>query len=266
MIRSRTVRLAAIAVLGSAVLAGTTGCGGTREAGAAVVVGGDRVTDRQIQDRVAELQTFQAAHAADIAKIQQVAVASGYPTAGDPSRAQVKDVVDEALWTKAAALDGVTVTAQNDGKVVQDMTAAIPKNLASVQIVLPPNLSSTAMISIWVQGLGTDLVPSRVPAFVHVLALEQAVAAAEAAKIGPTTDPTTFTQPGALNTAVQQLLTRAAAQLSVKVSPRYATSVSLVSQALGMELASSTPAWVRPGTDQQAAVPAAPQGQPQQQQ
>lgn len=261
MIRTRTVRLAAVAVLGSAVLAGTAGCGsGPMQAGAAVVVDGNRVSDGEVQSRVTQIQDIGSRYAADISKIQQAASANG-ATAASPNVAQdqVKQIVDEAVWAKAAALVGAKATAADDAAQLQQLVASAGQ--AFQQTGLPSSGSAEDRISVLAQSFGVNLAPGGVADYVHTSALQNAVIKAVAAKLN--VDPSTISQPGPLATAVQQLVAQAAAAVKTKVSPRYGNGASLNPQTLSMDLGSVTPAWVRvaPAPQAAATAPAQPQQQ-----
>lgn len=258
MIRSRTVRLAATAVLGAAVLAGTTGCGGPMQAGAAVVADGNRTTDRDIQARVADLQKVDAQYGAEISKIQQAAAGNGGgPATTAPAPDQVKQIIDEALWARAAAMIGATTTPQDDKAQLENLAQSAAQALTATGQKVAG--STEDKVSILAQSFGMNLAPSGVAGYVHTSALQNAVIKTEAAKLN--VDPSTISQPGPLVTAIQQLLAKAAAEASLKVSPRYASGVSLDPQTLTMSLAPATPAWVKAGAEQKAA--AAPPVQPQ---
>lgn len=261
MIRSRTVRLAAIAVLGSAVLAGTTGCGGPKEAGVAVTVDGTSTTDRQIQDRVAAMQKVDDQYGAEIAKIQQAAAGSGGGQAKtDPGRDQVAQLIDVAVWNRVAAMVGVSATAKQDHAEFENLAGSAAGAFTAIGATVQD--TNEVKASILLQGYAHNIAPAGVADFAHMSLLQNAVIMAVAQKMN--VDPSTINQPGPLYSAVEQLVAKALSETSVKVSPRYTTAGVLVNpQTLTSELDTAPPAWVRVAPT--AAAPAADQQQPQDQ-
>lgn len=252
MIRSRTVRLASVAVLGCAVLAGTAGCGnGPMKAGAAAVIDGQRVSDNDIQSRVTAIHAFGAQHAVEIAKIKAAIVASGSAPAApspDVAREQVGQLVTAAEWEKAAQLAGATVTAQNDQDALAAFVTQTQTDAAYAAAKLPADGSMQERIAVVAQAAGVSLGPGDILGIVHNNATRSAVVVALAAKLN--VDPTSGAQPGPLQTALQQLVTKAAAEVAAgtSLSPRYGSVASLDQQTGDMSIGSVTPAWVRPAT------------------
>jgi hypothetical protein len=259
VIRSRTVRLAATAVLGTAVLAGTSACGsGPMKAGAAAVIDGHRVSDNEIQSRVSEVQNINAEYAAQISKIQAAIAASGSsPSAPSPdvARDQVNLMVNEALWVKAAQLSSATATSQDDATQVQALSSQADQAYQAAG--LPATGSVPDRVSVTLAAEGANIPPSGVNDLAHISALQNAVVKAVAAKLN--VDPSTINQQGPLLTAVEQLVTQAgkAVEGDTTVSPRYASSATLNPQSLSMVLGSATPSWVRTVSAAPAAPPAA---------
>jgi hypothetical protein len=256
VIRSRTARLVSAAVVGSAVLAGTSACGsGPMKAGAAAMVGGHRISDTDLQSRVAEVQDLEARHAAEIAKIQAaVAAAGGSAPAtnivGAPD--QLRQLLLDQMWVKAAALVGASAGTQADGAEMKALTDWADGRYKAAG--LPTGDPAAERIAVSAQAAGQNIAPSGVQSVAHDNALEKAIITALAAKLN--VDPSSISQPGPLGTAMNQLVVEAAKEVSAEttLSPRYGTTASLDLQTGNLDLGSTTPAWVRiPSADKPAA-------------
>ena len=163
MVQARSVRLAAVIVLGGAVALSTSACGGPMQAGAAAVVDGQRTTDATVQDQVASI----------IAMDQRFNGNQNAPTDAERTglaQTQLSMLVQQALWQKAAVATGVTATAADDAKVhsalVEEARGSLGKQFpgsdneaVALALANPRNSSPLA------------LAPSNVPLFSHVQAL-----------------------------------------------------------------------------------------------
>lgn len=245
MIHARPVRLAAVVVLGGAVALATTACGGPMQAGAAAVVDGQRTTDATIQDQVASI----------IAMDQRFKVTQGEPTDADRTQLaqdQLSLLVQQAVWEKAAADTGVTVTAADDAKahsaMVEEARGELNKSFPgsdneAVAIALANPQSSSPL----------PLAPSNIPVFSHVQALYLAVVNGLAKKLN--VDPRDQNSGPALNAALAPVMAKAAKEVDYKISPRYGTFDPASNKFL-----TAQDSWMRP-TDKQLAAAAQAQMQ-----
>jgi hypothetical protein len=238
VIRSRTVRVAATAVLGLTATAALSGCGGPMQAGTAVIVNGHRTSDGQVQSQVAEL----------VVLAQRNGVPDAVPNAGI-AQAQVNVILQGAIWQQLVNDLGLTVTPQALAKVRVGMIQSARQSLTG--------FSGTDDQAI---ALGdaesqnpNDVAPTQVSVFVQTQADINAVVAAESPKLKITdlTDPASQQK---LQAAVLPLLDIAAGELKITVSPRYGTY-----DARQRGVVTALPAWIRQSAASQPATqPQAP--------
>lgn len=245
MIHARSVRLAAVIVLGGAVALSTSACGGPMQAGAAAVVEGQRTTDATVQDQVASI----------IAMDQRFKLTQDTPT--DAERAsmaqtQLSMLVQQAVWQKAADDLGLTVTAadvaQAHSAQVESARGELNKNFPgsdneAVAIALANPQSSSPL----------TLAPGNVPMFSHIEALYLAVVNSLAKKLN--VDPNDQNSASALNAALGPVMLKAAKEIDYKISPRYGTFDPASNKFL-----TGRDTWIRP-TDKQLAAAAQAQAQ-----
>jgi hypothetical protein len=231
--RTRRARLLATAVLGTAVLAGTTGCGGPMQAGAAVVVDGTRVTDSQIQAQVAQVSALQARYG------------DPQPPAADSlAREQVNWVVLAGLYDKAAASLGVTPTAAD---LAQTRTGMVSDSRTQVLAQLKTFNGSddeAVALSLMMGQQPADVAPQAVSTLVRLQADYVAVSKKLASKPGATQ--------ATLTTDRTALLATVAKKVDLAVSPRYGTF-----DPAHLAVTASTPTWIRSGAAATAPAPPA---------
>jgi hypothetical protein len=245
MIQARSVRLAAVIVLGGAVALATSACGGPMQAGAAAVVDGQRTTDKTIQDQVASIVTLD----------QRFNVTQAAATDADRAgyaQTQLSLLVQQALWQRAADDTGVSVTAADDAKVgstlVEEARSSLGKGFpgsddeaVAVAVANPQNSSPLS------------LAPSNVALFSHIQALYLAVINGMAKKLN--VDPNDQNGSQALGAALNPVMAKAAKEIDYKISPRYGTF-----DAASDKFVTGQDSWLRP-TKQQLADAAAAQAQ-----
>ncbi|GAA1951344.1 hypothetical protein [Catenulispora subtropica] len=241
MIQARSVRLAAVVVLGGAVALATTACGGPMQAGAAAVVEGQRTTDRQVQSQV---EGFVSLLVDNHAAQESVFTTSARSVV---AKSQVSHLVDEAVWQRAADDLGLTVGPDADAQKRAALVTAARQELPSrfpnfhgsdnEAVALYDALSQNSYI----------VAPSGVPAYVHYKALYDSVIAGQAAKLHVPSDLTVPSTGPQLRQALVETLTKAAKEIDVKVSPRYGSYDS----GSGQVVAAAT-SWIRPTKEQLA--------------
>jgi hypothetical protein len=245
MIQARSVRLAAVIVLGGAVALATSACGGPMQAGAAAVVQGQRTTDATIQAQVASLVSLVQKNnpqQADITDAQR----AGF------SQAQVALLVQEAIWQKAADDQGLSVTAAADAQVRTIVVEQDRAGLGGKQFTGSDN-EAVALADLHSQQ-PSYLAPNDVPGFIHMQAAINAVVNDLGAKMH--LDPSDQNAVPTLRAALQPILGKAADEIKVKISPRYGSYDPAQRQ-----LVAAQTAWIRPTAAQIAAAAAAQQQQ-----
>ena len=247
MIQARSVRLAAVIVLGGAVALATSACGGPMQAGAAAVVQGQRTTDATIQDQVASLVSLVQKDNPQQAAITD-AQRAGF------SQAQVSLLVQEAIWQKAADDQGLSVTAAADAQVRTILVEQDRAGLGGAQFNGSDN-EAVALADLHSQQ-PSYLSPSDVPGFIHMQAAINAVVNNLGTKLH--LNPNDQNAVPALRAALQPILGRAADEIKVKISPRYGSY-----DPAQRGLVAAQTAWIRP-TAAQIAAAAAAQQQPAQ--
>jgi hypothetical protein len=234
VIRTRTARLLTTAVLGSAVLAGTPGCGGPMQAGAAVIVDGNRVTDGQIQTQVAQVSALQTKYG------------DPQPPAADAlAREQVNWIVLAGAYDKAAASLGVTPSAEALAQTHAQMVTEARQQVKAQLSTFDGSDDEAIALSLMMGQSPIDVAPAGIPTMVRLQADYAAITKQLAAK------------PGATQTTVTSdwsaLLASTAPHVDVTVSPRYGTYDVARLAAQTAPLTTAPPSWIRG-----AATPATP--------
>lgn len=219
MIHARSVRLATVIVLGGAVALATSACGGPMQAGAAAVVDGQRVTDATIQNQVASI----------ISMDQHFGAPQGDVTDAERTQfaqSEIKLLVQQAIWQKAADDEGVKVTAADDAKqhssMVEDARQYLGKQF---------NGSDNEAVAIYIanqtsqQSQNPDaaiyLAPSDVGVYTHLSGLAYTVRLELVKKAHIDVNDPNASQ--ALQAALGPVLTKAIKEVDYKISPRYGT-------------------------------------------
>jgi hypothetical protein len=231
-IRTTRARLLATAVLGTAVLAGTTGCGGPMQAGAAVVVDGSRTTDGQIQDRVAAVNQL-----AKQAGVTEPLLLSPSPQL---SRVQVNQVVEAAVWKRAAQDLGVPVADSDIAQLKKEMVASARQALPH----FTGSDSEAIALADLTSGQPSGVAPAGVDTFIALDVYQQVVVEHEAAKLK--VDPSSSSSAPALRADIFPILDKAAAELNVKISPRYGSW-----NAAQAAISPGSPEWIRAAAPKQ---------------
>jgi hypothetical protein len=248
MIQARSVRLAAVIVLGGAVALATSACGGPMQAGAAAVVQGQRTTDATVQDQVASIVSLVQKNnlqQGDITDAQRAALA----------KAQINLLVQEAVWQKTADDQGVTVTPAADAKERNSLVEQARASLGGAQFAGSDN-EAVALADAESQQSSSGLAPSTVPVYTHIQALVTAVIDDQAKKLK--VDPNDQNSLPALQSAILPMLSKAAGQINVKISPRYGSF-----DPASRQIVAAQTSWIRPTAAQIAAAAAAQQQQTQ---
>jgi hypothetical protein len=220
-IRTARARLLAAAVLGTAVLVGTTGCGGPMQAGAAVVVDGTRTSDTQIQNAVAQAAAVQTKYG------------DPAPTAADQlAREQVNWIVLADLYDKAAASLGVTPAAADVAQAKSVLVQDARQNVSGQIRNFDGSDDEAVSLNLMMSSQPTNIAPSGVATLARLQADYEAVSKALSARPGVTADT--------LPQVRQAYLVDIAKELNPKVSPRYG---AFDTAKLGV--AAATPAWIR---------------------
>ena len=245
MIQARSVRLAAVIVLGGAVALATSACGGPMQAGAAAVVQGQRTTDATVQDQVASIVSLvqhNNLQQGDITDDQRAAL----------GKAQINLLVQQAVWQKVADDHGVTVTAADDAKEHSALVEEARTSLGA-QFTGSDN-EAVALADAESQQNASGLAPSSVPVYSHIQALVTAVIDSQATKLH--LDPNDQNSLPALQQAILPMLSKAATEVTVKVSPRYGSY-----DPASRQVVAAKTSWIRPTAAQIAAAAAAAQQQ-----
>lgn len=247
MIQARSVRLAAVIVLGGAVALATSACGGPMQAGAAAVVQGQRTTDATVQDQVASIVSL-----AQRNNLQQGDITDAQR--GQLAKAQINLLVEQAVWQKVADGLGVTVTPAEDATEHHNLVEQARSSLGGSKFTGSDN-EAVALADAESQS-ATGLAPSTVPIYSHVQALVTAVIDNQAKKLK--VDPNDQNSLPTLQAAIVPMLDKAADQINVKVSPRYGSFDPASRQVIAAQAS-----WIRPTKAQIAAAAAAQQQQTQ---
>jgi hypothetical protein len=246
VIHARSVRLAAVVVIGGAVALATTACGGTMQAGAAAVVQGHRTTDGEVQSEVTSyislLEGNGVVQAANVTDAARVSVA----------KSQLELRVQQAVLQKTADDLGLTVGPDADAKVRGALVDSARQALGAT-FHGSDNEAVSLFFAQQQQG-AMDLAPSVVPTYVHFDALRTAIVDAEVAKLK--VDPNTNQGQAALQSAINPLVAKAVNEVDIRISPRYGTY-----DLSKLQFLTTPPSWMRPTEDQAAAQ--AQQQQPQ---
>ncbi|MER6203869.1 MULTISPECIES: SurA N-terminal domain-containing protein [unclassified Streptomyces] len=187
MHRRRRTALVLTAVIAAAAPA-LTACGSDAHPGAAAVVGGQRITVAQLQNRVNEVRTAQRAAVQNQAQYER-AVA----TTGGLTRETLYGMVFDQVVHRAAQDAGVTVTRKD----IQDMRAGLAQQAGG----------SKALEATWLAQYGVP--PQRLDENLRL----QVEGRKLAAKLGTDTNQPAFWK--ALSTASKEL--------HVDLNPRYGT-------------------------------------------
>ncbi|MEU6089217.1 SurA N-terminal domain-containing protein [Streptomyces sp. NPDC047085] len=213
--RRRTALLLTAALAAAAPV--LTACGNEAHPGAAAVVGGQRITVAQLENRVNEVRAAQRAAVPDEAQYQQVLASTGSLT-----RDTLHNMVLDRVLHRAAQDQGITVTR----KETQQMRAGLEQQAGG----------SKGLQTAWLQKYG--IAPERLDENLRL----QIEAQKLATKLGTDT-----TQP-----AFWKALSQASRELHIDLNPRYGTW----DVAKSSRTDAKTP-WVRevtaPGTEQQPA-------------
>ncbi|MEU3554584.1 SurA N-terminal domain-containing protein [Streptomyces fragilis] len=165
-----------------------TACGTEAHPGAAAVVGGERITQAQVEERVREVRDAQRAVVPDDEQYRQVVAQSG-----SLARFTVQSMVVDRVLHHAAEEAGVTVTP----KEVQDLRTNLERQLGGEK-----GLRNT-----WLQQYG--VAPARLEENLRL----QVAAGELAQRLGTETDSPAFTK----------ALADASKDLGVELNPRYGT-------------------------------------------
>ncbi|MEV0976695.1 SurA N-terminal domain-containing protein [Streptomyces sp. NPDC049915] len=183
--RRRTALLLSAAIVAAPLL---TACGSDTHPGAAAVVGGQKITVSQLQDRVNEVRAAQRAAAGDQANYARAVSGSGNLT-----RQTLHSMVLDQVLHRAAQDAHVAVTPRD----VQQLRAGVEQQLGGAK----------ALETTWLREYGIP--PQRVDDNLRL----QVEAQKLAAKLGTDTNQPAFWK--ALSTASQEL--------GVDLNPRYGT-------------------------------------------
>jgi hypothetical protein len=249
VIHARSVRLAAVIVLGGAVALATSACGGPMQAGAAAVVQGQRTTDATVQDQVASIVSLvqhNNPQQGDITDAQRASLA----------KAQINLLVQQAVWQRVADDHGVTVTAADDAKEHNALVEQSRASLGGARFTGSDN-EAVALADAESQS-SSGLAPSTVPIYTHFQSLVTAVIDDQAGKLH--VDPNDQNSLPALQAAIVPMLSKAATEINVKISPRYGSFDPATRQIVAAQAS-----WIRPTAAQIAAAAAAQQQQQPQQ-
>ena len=182
--RRRTALVLSAAIVAAGPL--LTACGNDAHPGAAAVVGGQRITVSQLQDRVDEVRQAQRAAVSDPAQYQQVLTSTSSLT-----RDTLHNMVLDRVLHRAAQDEGISVT-RNE---VQKMRAGLEQQAGGAK----------GLEMAWLQKFG--IAPSRLDDNLRL----QLEAQKLAAKLGTDT-----TQPAFWNA-----LSQASEELHIDLNPRY---------------------------------------------
>ncbi|MFF7748869.1 SurA N-terminal domain-containing protein [Streptomyces sp. NPDC007971] len=182
--RRRTALVLSAAIAAAAPL--LSACGNEAHAGAAAVVGGQRITVAQLENRVDEVRKAQRAAVSDDTQYQQVLSSTSGLT-----RDTLHNMVLDRVLHRAAQDEGISVTR----KEVMEMRAGLEQQAGGAQ----------GLQTAWLQKYG--IAPRRLDDNLRL----QIEAQKLAAKLGTDT-----TQP-----AFWKALSQASAELHVDLNPRY---------------------------------------------
>ncbi|MEV3968284.1 SurA N-terminal domain-containing protein [Streptomyces sp. NPDC050698] len=184
--RRRTALVLTAAIAAAAPL--LTACGNDAHPGAAAVVGGQRITVSQLDERVGEVRAAQRAAVRDEAQYQQAIARTGTLT-----RDTLHTMVLDRVLHRAAEDAGVTVSR----KEVQQMRSGLEQQAGGAK----------ALETTWLQQYGIP--PQRLEENLHL----QLEAQKLAEKLGTSTDRPEF----------WKALSDASKNLDVDLNPRYGT-------------------------------------------
>ena len=183
--RRRTALLISAAIAAAPLL---TACGNDAHPGAAAVVGDQRITVAQLENRVSEVRDAQRAAVPDEAQYQQVIAKTG-----TLARDTLQNMVLDRVLHRAAGDEGVTVSRHE----IQQMRAGLEQQTGGAE----------ALETAWLQEYG--IAPARLDDNLRL----QLEAQKLAAKLGTDTrDPAFWTA-----------LTKASKKIGVDLNPRYGT-------------------------------------------
>ncbi|MGW3492505.1 SurA N-terminal domain-containing protein [Streptomyces sp. NPDC001020] len=189
MHRRRTA-IALSAALAAALL--LTACGGTPHPGAAAVVGQDRITVAQLENRVNEVRTAQRAAATNDAQYQQTVARTGSLT-----RDTLHSLVLDRVLERAAKDAGVSVTRKD----IQDLRTSLEGQAGGAK----------ALETAWLEQYG--VAPGRVDDNLRTNIEAQKLAAALGADMTTIDGKNTF----------WKAMSQASKELHVDLNPRYGT-------------------------------------------
>ncbi|MGW0827421.1 SurA N-terminal domain-containing protein [Streptomyces sp. NPDC002845] len=187
--RRRTALLLSAAIAAAPLL---TACGNDAHPGAAAVVGDQRITVAQLENRVNEVRDAQRAAIADEAQYEQVIAQTGGLT-----RDTLHGMVLDKVLGRAAEDAGVTVTR----KEIQSFRASMEQQTGGAE----------ALEMTWLQQYGVP--PQRLDDNLRTEIKAQKLAAALGADMNTDEGRTTF----------WKALSTASGQLDVDLNPRYGT-------------------------------------------
>ncbi|MEU2596377.1 SurA N-terminal domain-containing protein [Streptomyces hirsutus] len=213
--RRRTALLLTAAIAAAAPL--LTACGNDAHPGAAAVVGGQRITVSQLENRVNEIRAAQQDAVPDEAQYEQAIARTGSLT-----RDTLHSMVLDRVLERAASDAGVTVTP----KEIQGMRSGLEEQAGGAE----------ALESAWLQQYGIP--PERLDGNLRLQLQAQKLAQ----RLGTDTSRPEF----------WQALSEASKKLDVDLNPRYGTWDDEKSSRVDAE----TP-WVREVTGAAAAQPVA---------
>ena len=243
MIQARSVRLAAVVVLGGAVALATSACGGPMQAGAAAVVQGQRTTDATVQGQVASIASLLQKNnllQSELNDAQRAGLA----------KAQINLLVQEAVYQKAADDLGVTVTAADDAKTYSTLVEQARTMFQQNGLNFTGSDNEAVALADLEQQRSFEVAPSAVPVYVHLAALATAVRAGEAGRLGVNpNDQNDQNGQAKLDAQMQPLLLKAAAEVHVKISPRYGSF-----DPAKFQFTAAQTSWIRPTKAQLAAA------------
>lgn len=167
-------------------------CGGAPHAGAAAVVGGERITVTQLESRVNEVRAAQRAAALDDAQYQQMLARTGTLT-----RDTLHSLVLDRVLDRAAGNAGVHAASED----VQRMRASLEQRAGGAK----------ALQSVWLQQYG--VAPERLDDSLRTEVEAQKLAAALGADMNTPDGKATF----------WKAMSEASKQLRIDLNPRYGT-------------------------------------------
>jgi len=191
------------------------------QAGAAAVVQGQRTTDRDVQGQVASYTALEQRYgfpALTSSPDQEGAVLA---------KAQINLLVQQAVWQKVADDTGVKVPADGDAKERSALNSAAR---SAVGKGFTGSDDEAVTVAIAESQNPSGLSPQSVSTYIHLQVVSQAVIDDQAAKLK--VDPNSQAGSTALRPVIVPLLTKAAHDINVRISPRYgaydASTIQLV--------------------------------------